>query len=224
MTPLPWSHSALEKFSTCPKQYHEVKVIKRIEEPMGEAAAYGNTVHKLMEDALNGTASLPPTHAYLQEYVDAILRRPGVMFVEKQMALNQQLEPVDFFCVDVWVRGKADVITVAGDTAHGVDWKTGKRKATKQMMLMALLIFYHFPEVEHVRTGFCWLKTSEMDKEEFLRREIPALWDLFIPELQQYQQAFATDTWQPRQNGLCAGWCPVTDCEYWRPKRVRTRP
>jgi hypothetical protein len=45
-----------------------------------------------------------------------------------------------------------------------------------------------------------------------------------MPDIKQYQQAFVQDVWQARQSGLCHGWCPVTTCEYWKPKRMRDRP
>jgi hypothetical protein len=41
-----------------------------------------------------------------------------------------------------------------------------------------------------------------------------------VPDLKQYATAFKTDVWQPRQSGLCNGWCPVTECEFWKPKRT----
>jgi hypothetical protein len=51
------------------------------------------------------------------------------------------------------------------------------------------------------------------------RDQIGAVWGEFLPNLKQYAQAFKEDIWQPRQSGLCGGYCPVTDCEFWRPKR-----
>ena len=54
-----------------------------------------------------------------------------------------------------------------------------------------------------------------------IRDQIDQLWAPFIGDLKQYMQAFREDIWQPRQSGLCNGWCPVTDCEFWKPKRNR---
>jgi hypothetical protein len=48
-----------------------------------------------------------------------------------------------------------------------------------------------------------------------------ALWSKFVPDLRQYMEAFKTETWQARPSGLCNGWCPVTECEHWKPKKVR---
>lgn len=224
MQPLPWSFSTLNRFVTCPRQYHAIHVVKRIKDVEGEAAKWGNAVHSAIEHTLKDEQPLPKEMEQFQDYVDSIRARPGKMLVENQLALNKQLQPTNFFAKDVWVRGKADVIHINGDVATGLDHKTGKRKASSQMVLMALLMFHHYPEVQKIKTAFCWLKTGEIDTDEYTRAEIDTMWQVFVKDLDQYRRAFHSDTWQPRQSGLCAGWCPVTDCEYWKPKRLRDRP
>jgi hypothetical protein len=232
--PKPWSFSALERFDTCPKQYHEIVVVKRIKDTEGAAAGYGNFVHEHAEGYLKQPGyQLPvsnpesmnafPVPAKYKDYFDALLKLPGEHHVEMKMALNKQLQPVEYYAKDVWVRGKGDFVAVDGVLARGVDHKTGKRKPSRQMVLMALLIFYHFPKVEEVRTAFFWLKTNERDTGKYRRADIPAMWNMFLTSLKQYKEAYARDIWQPRQSGLCAGWCPVTDCEFWKPKRPPRR-
>lgn len=228
MKPKAWSHSALSQFSNCPRQYHEIKVLKRVVEPQGEAMIWGNRVHEAMEMYLKanflspGFDGLSPEFEMYRGYLNAILKVPGDMYVEHEMSLDTNLNPCDKFAPDVFVRGICDVLHVDGVEARAMDHKTGKRKQdSKQMKLMALLIFAHFPAVQRVRVGFFWLKTGDRDTDRFLRADIPALWQEFLPELKQWKQAFATDTWQPRQSGLCHGWCPVTSCEFWRPKRAK---
>lgn len=235
MDPKPWSFSSLEKFVGCPKQYHEITVLRRVKDEEGAAAGYGNFVHEHGENYLKarGAYVLPPNPENMngfpalskyREYFDSILRLPGRMLVENKYALNRDLQPVDFFAPDVWVRGKADVTVIDGDVARGLDHKTGKRKpGSRQMVLMALLIFYHHPEVRTVKTAFFWMKTNEIDTGEYTHADIPAMWNMFVTDLAQYRDAFHGDVWQPRKNGLCHGWCPVHDCEFWQPKRVRTR-
>lgn len=221
LKPYPWSFSALDKFVTCPKAFYETRVAKRIIEPEGEAAKWGNLVHDSIEKDLKGEAPLPTELATYKPYVEAIRSRPGTMLVEQKLALNRQLQPVKFFAKDVWVRGKADVVHLHDDTAYGMDHKTGKKKFTRQMMLMALLLFHQFPQIQRVRTAFFWLKTADITKEQFARSEVPTMWGAFVDDLEQYKEAFHTNTWQPRPSGLCHGWCPVTDCEYWKPKRLK---
>lgn len=235
MTPKPWSFSVLDKFVTCPKKFYEMDVSKRISEPEGDGASYGNFVHDHSEAYLkaHGKYAFPPNppningHPPMERYrayFDAILRLPGTMYIEQKMALDIQLRPVTYFDPRVWVRGKADVITIDGTVARGLDHKTGKRKVgSRQMVLMALLIFHHHPEVQTVKTAFFWAKTNEIDKGEYQRADMVAMWNMFVTDLHQYREAFQKNVWQPRQNGLCHGWCPVTDCEFWKPKKVRVR-
>jgi len=222
MKPKPWSISTLDNFANCPKQYHEIKVLKSVQEVEGDAAKWGNRVHDAAEANLrDGTPLDPELHHYVP-YLESLKKLPGTPHVEKKLALTVSLQPCDFFSPHVWVRGKCDYLTIDGTLARGVDHKTGKRKPrSRQMVLMALLIFHHYPEVQTVRTAFFWLKTGEKDTGKYERADIPAMWNMFVVDLQQYKQAFATDTWQPRQSGLCYGWCPVTKCEFWKPKKVK---
>jgi len=233
MKPKAWSHSALSQFNNCPRQYHEVKVLKSVVEPQGEAMVWGNRVHETMEFYLKvdpvvrsevmiagGRVDLPPEFEVYRPYLDAILLIPGTMYVEHEMSLDTNLVPCEKFADNVFVRGIVDVLHVDGHIARAMDHKTGKRKQdSKQMKLMALLIFAHFPQVQEIKVGFFWLKTGDKDTEKFTRADIPAIWQEFLPEIAQWKKAFATDTWQPRQSGLCHGWCPVTSCEFWKPKR-----
>ena len=50
MKPFPWSHSTLNMFTTCPAQYHAVKVVKTAADAKGEEARYGDYVHKQFEE------------------------------------------------------------------------------------------------------------------------------------------------------------------------------
>jgi len=222
MKPLPWSISTLDKFVSCPAQYAEVKVYKRVKEVEGAAARWGNIVHDASEAFLKGEKELEPELRQYLPYLQSLQQLPGEMRVEQKMALDIDLKPVDFNAPDCWVRGKCDVLTIDGAVARGIDHKTGKRKSgSRQMILMALLIFYHYPEVMEIRTAFFWLKTNEKDTGVYRRGDIPAMWNMFVTDLAQYRDAFHTETWQPRQSGLCYGWCPVTTCAFWKPKREK---
>jgi hypothetical protein len=222
--PLPWSHSSLTSFVNCPKQYYEVKVIKRVKDVEGEAAQWGNRVHEAFELYLRDGVALDEELEQYRGYLDAIKSVRGELFVEQELALNTKLQPCDFYSSDTWVRGICDVLHIQEHRALAMDHKTGKRKAdSRQMKLMALLIFAHYPQVEEVKVGFFWLKTHEKDTDKFVRAQIPQLWLEFMPDLQQFRVAFENDVWQPRQSGLCYGWCPVTTCEFWKPKSTNRK-
>jgi hypothetical protein len=222
MTPKPWSHSALEDFKNCPRAFSEKRVFKSVVETKGEATIWGEVVHKHFEDRLVDGVVLPPELEMHEPFLARLQAMPGTMSVEQRIALNKLAQPCEFFADDVWFRGVIDVKIVDGTHALLIDHKTGKHH-TKfgQLKLFALHTFAAHPEVETVRCEYYWTQTMTKNGEGYARTDVPKLWNGFIPDLKQYAQAFKTDTWQPRQSGLCNGWCPVETCEFWRPKRKR---
>lgn len=222
MIPMPWSHSRLEDFKNCPRAFYEKQVAKSVVETKGEATIWGERVHKHFEEYLIDGIALPPELECHEGFLQRLMALPGSLGVEERIALNRAGQPCEFFADDVWFRGVIDVKIVNEKHALLVDHKTGKHH-TKfgQLKLFALHTFAMHPEVETIRCEYYWTQTMTKNGEGYDRADIPRLWRGFVPDLKQYAQAFKTDTWQPRQSGLCRGWCPVTDCEFWSPKRKR---
>lgn len=238
--PLPWSHSALGDFLNCPKQYFHKRVAKDVQDVQGEAALWGDQVHQFFEASilairgqqaeadviwntlrLQGMDPDASFKVYLP-YLEAVLAIPhDEILPERQYAIGKDLKPCDWFDSEVWCRGIIDVLLIKGNKAYALDWKTGKRKlGSKQLKLFALLVFLHHPEIDEVKTGFVWLKEGKSDYETFRRHEEAELWQAFIGDLARYNAAFKADMWTPRKSGLCRGWCPVTSCEFWEPKKL----
>jgi hypothetical protein len=226
--PLPWSFSALlSDFKNCPLAYYRKRIAKDVDDPPNAAGAYGDRAHKAFEaylNALKAGAPIPLDEEFEQykNYLDRIACTPGEMHVECKYAISRELQPCDFFEKGVvWARAIIDVLHLDGTTARAIDHKTGKRKPdTTQLKLSALFIFIHHPEIEVVKTAYFWLKENKLDKAVFHRSQEAELWASFVPDLLAYKRAFHTMTFKPKPSGLCNGWCPVTDCEYWKPKRV----
>lgn len=221
MNPKPWSHSSLSDFENCPKSYYHKRILKDVRDDKNDAALWGDYVHIEFEKVLTGKKpELPIDLAGYQEYIAAVRDLSGTMKVECKYAINTLLEPCDFFDESVWCRAILDVLKIDGDTARVLDHKTGKRKpGSRQLKLSALLVFLHHPEVEEVHTAFFWLKEKAFDSETFKRSDMDEMWKSFVPSLEMYMTAHQTETFQPRQSGLCNGWCPVKSCQYWREKR-----
>lgn len=225
--PLAWSYSALSDFVNCPRAYFEKKVAKSVQEAPSEQMIWGNKVHKHFENRMKHGTPLPDILSEHEPYMQELERigqsEPLVAkFTETKIGLNKALKPCGFFDRDVWWRGVIDYGMVGQKSARLVDYKTGKKKDDfKQLTIFALHTFIQYPHVEGVDVCFYWTKTKDESAKGFHRREMGDMWAEFIPDLKQYKEAFATDTWQPRQSGLCHGWCPVEDCEFWRPKKRR---
>jgi hypothetical protein len=86
---------------------------------------------------------------------------------------------------------------------------------------MTLWTFAAFSNIDLVNAQFYWTVDQSTTKKVWGRGEIDMLWGMFIGDLRQYAEAFKSDTWQARPSGLCHGWCPVTTCEHWKPKRSK---
>lgn len=224
MKPMPWSHSALSDFVNCPKAFHAKRVEKSVKEEQSDQIIWGNKVHKAFEDRVHHgrQTPLPDYLAEHEPFMQELESLAGTTYVERKIALDTRRQPCGFFDKNVWMRGVVDVTNVHQDGALLVDYKTGKPHSKfGQLKLFALHTFAEFPQVDFVTVKFYWTKTLSESEDTYTRDQIPALWNEFASDLKQYVEAFKTNTWQPRPSGLCNGWCPVTNCEHWRPKRRR---
>lgn len=219
---MPLSFSRLSTFEQCPAQFDYLYVSKRVQSTTNEAADYGDRVHKKLE-AYGRLASdeeriVMRAEAALEEkstldqwggIVDKILSRPGQKYFEYQMAVNRQLQPVDWFAKDVWIRSIADVLIVDGDTAYCLDYKTGKVKDNPtQLQLFAAMVMWLFPQVNTVKTSFIWLKFNETTNAKYERRFLDALWRALEPRFDKVQEVINLGVFDTKPSGLCP-WCPA---------------
>jgi hypothetical protein len=220
MKPLPWSYTALDDFDNCPRAYHAKKVEKRFKEEDSPQLIWGRKVHEAFEFRIRDDKKLPKELLHHEPLMEWIMSRPGDIYTERKIAMDTQQRACGFFDKRVWMRGVIDLTVVETEKALILDYKTGKKHSKfKQLKLFALYTFAEYPSVNRVKAQYYWTETGDYTGEVYARHQIKELWNEFVPSLRQYVEAFKTDTWQPRQSGLCNGWCPVTDCEFWKPKR-----
>ena len=50
MADFTWSYSSLKQYQNCPRQYHEIKVLKNYTIKETEQMRYGTEVHKALEE------------------------------------------------------------------------------------------------------------------------------------------------------------------------------
>jgi RecB family exonuclease len=133
------------------------------------------------------------------------------------MALNEDLNPCSFGGEEYWVRGIVDLLIVNGDTAHIVDYKTGSAKYpdVKQLRLMSLMTYAHFPQVNNIKAGLLFVAHNTFIDEEYKREQVSSMWENFIPELERLRLSHEHDKWPENPTPLC-GWCPVTTCQFQR--------
>ncbi len=217
-----WSYSSIELFKQCPHKYYRLRVKKDIVEPESEAMRYGTEVHKAAEDFIKSDVPIPDKYAFIRGPLNTLKEKEGEKLCEYRMGLTYKMQPCDFFAKDVWWRGIADLIVLQPDRAWVVDYKTGKSSKyadTKQLELMALSIFKHFPQVKKVKAGLLFVVANDFVKADFHVRDEFVMWRPWFEDTERLEKAFELDVWNPRPNFTCKGWCPVTDCTHWEPKR-----
>lgn len=209
----PWTASSIEAFTTCPHKYYRLRVARDVKDlPRGEAALWGDRVHKIFENAINWGAPLPDDCKQWNKLVEQIKAIPGEKMPEKRFSIDKNFQECKWG--DAWARGAADLVVLHGKTAVIFDYKTGKQKPSDQLSLYAGFAFAYWPHLEKVHTIFVWLKDKELVRDVFTREDIPNIWNTWVPLVNRLERCYDADDWPARPSGLCKNWCPVTDCKY----------
>jgi ATP-dependent exoDNAse (exonuclease V) beta subunit len=159
-----WSFSSLKDYINCPKQYQEVKVLKNYQKEMTQQILYGNQVHKALENYIKDGEPLAENYQRFAPLMDSLKEIPGEFHPELRMALNFDKKACKWSAEDCWVRGIVDFLVVDGEDAFIVDYKTGSNKYAdpKQLKLMALMVFEHFPQVNNVKAGLMFVMNNSL--------------------------------------------------------------
>ena len=210
-----WSFSSLKDFMNCPKQYHEVKVKQNFVKKVTEQMLYGTEVHKALEDYVRDGTPLAKNYQRFQSMLDVLRATPGQHYPEHKMALSAEKTPCDFDSADYWVRGIVDLLVVDNDQAYIIDYKTGSNKYPdpKQLQLMALMAFEHFPQLQQIHAGLLFVAHNHFVTSEYSRDNIALYWEDFYWNLERLRLSHENDSWQANPTPLC-GWCPVKTCQF----------
>jgi RecB family exonuclease len=215
--PVTFSHSSLKQYELCPRQYHEVKVLKNFPFTDTQATLYGKELHSAAEHYIKDDTPLPPQFEFIKEMLDALKAKPGRKLCEHEMGVTADLQPCGFMDKDVWVRGIADLLIIDDEnlTARVVDYKTGNNKYPdrEQLRLMALMVFVHFPHIRKVSGGLLFVVKNDLVKASFLRGEAEEYWWDYRERVARIEKAHETGVWNPKPTPLC-GWCVVKTCEH----------
>lgn len=211
------SYSSMKQFENCPKRYFHQRIEKSVKDEGGEAAIYGEQVHKALEDYVRDKTPLPAPLKKHQVVCDTVLASSNGAEItpEIEMTLNENLQPTGWWDKDAWIRSKLDVLAMKGNKAVVLDWKTGKRRPDPfQLELFSLQVFAHYEEVEKVYSSFVWLPDQKTDMVIHYRDEAARLWEETMVKIKRIEDAQATGNWPARPSGLC-NWCPCKSfCEF----------
>lgn len=231
MTPNPWSPSGLNEIETCPKSFHEQRVLRSVQGSRTEHNDWGDKVHLAFEAFFDSKGTeLPGYLSIHRDYLAKLYDKPGIFWTEQKVAFDKQAKPCSWEArkEDIWGRFKIDFIKVDMEPDLGEkpiatikDWKTGKKKDDfTQLIIYALWAFAAHPGLELCDVAFYWTQTQTETRKVYGVAEVPALWAFLIPKLVNWRDRFRNELWTPKPSGLCNGWCPVTTCEHWKPKRL----
>jgi RecB family exonuclease len=215
MANITWSYSSLSLYQQCPKKYYHLKVLKDIKEPLSEAITFGNTIHKIAEQYVSNNTPIPEPFKEIEPALESIRNMEGKKLCENKLGLTADLEPCGFFDKKVWWRGIADIIILQGDRALTIDYKTGKKSQyadLKQLEVLSLAIFKHFPEIKKVKAGLMFLFAGDFIKADYLSDNQDEAWGPWISDVGQLQSSVEHNVWNAKPNFTCRGWCPVTSC------------
>jgi hypothetical protein len=178
---------------------------------------YGTEVHKALEDYVKDGKELALNYLRFKGAVDELIAIPGDKYPEYEMALFKDKTPCAFDDPTRWVRGIVDLLIVDGDYAFIVDYKTGSNRYPdpKQLRLMSLMTFAHFPQVNKIKAGLLFVMHNTFITEEYKREDIEKSWGKFEGPLTRLDKAFETNVWPCNPTPLC-GYCPVKTCDYHR--------
>lgn len=212
-----WSYSSLGLFQQCPHKYYRLRVRKDVIDPPNDATNYGKEVHKAAEDFIKSGTPIPEKFSFLVPVMEKMVSYEGNKYPEYKMGLTRNLEPCGFFDRNVWWRGVADLLIINNDFARCVDYKTSKSSKfadTKQLEILSLAVFKHFPRVKRVKGGLLFVVANALVASEFEADKSDTYWQRWLVGASQLEKAYEVNVWNPRPNFTCKKWCPVKDCTH----------
>ena len=215
MSKVVWSYSSLDLFKLCPHKYYRLRVKKDVVEPPQEHLYYGNEAHRAAEHYIKEGTPIPQKFAFMQEPLERLRDMDGEKLCEYRMGLTRDLQACKFGAKEVWWRGIADLIVLRSDKAYVIDYKTSKSSKyadTKQLEILSLALFKHFPRVRKVKAGLLFVVANDFVTTEFEQDSAGVYWGKWIEDVNRLEKAVELDVWNPRPNFTCGQWCAVKDC------------
>lgn len=212
-----WSPSAVSDYINCPRQYaarRYYETLPYVETPQMKA---GNIEHKHLELRLKNKTPLPEGFTRGEKYCQSFENSGGVIIAEQELAIDRDLRFVSWFSKQAWGRCKIDVSLIFPKRLHFYDWKVGRIKEDLlQLKINSCFMALKHQEAEEFITRYIWLAYDSVTPFDgnFKKSDIPNLWEEVLSWVSRMEQAWATETFEPKPSGLCRSYCAVTSCEY----------
>ena len=214
---LSWSWSRYSAFTTCPRQlWHQVAPkghVDRVEFEPTKQILDGREIDEALSARLGKKVPLPAKFQPYEPMCQLIDAAPGSKHVQMQLALDQTLKPCGYRDWDrAYVRVIYDLSIIDRTHAFLWDFKNGKISTSEgQNCLFSATAFHVLPEVETIDTAYIWLQYGVVSPKTYRRRELPDMWQEFIPTVERMQVAHKNGYWpaEPQKFGksFACRWC-----------------
>ncbi len=215
--PFVGTFTMLSSYKNCPHQMYR-RYIKK-DQPYVETPEmkWGNDVHSAFEYRVGYGKPLPEN--MMQWEVFAKPFDGHKVAVEQKLGISSQGRQTGFWDKDVWFRGKADAAIISSETAYLADWKTGKSAYEDPFELEtnAVLLHAKFPHLKKIVGSYVWLKENRVSQIYDLS-DTRQTWGAICKLMAEILAKRDTGDFEAVRSGLC-GWCSVSDCEHWRPRK-----
>ena len=216
------SHSAIEMYENCPKNYNHSYNLRDIPKVELESSKWGKRVHDQIMGVVKRSAKFGFRPEFIngdleqyRQWIEIVCRLPGKIFVEEQFGIDAECEPSPFFDLKTVFRMVADVVVVdhLNKFVCVIDWKTGKRRETfSQLDRYAMVLSRYYPGYQ-VAGIFIWLKDGSKTSKIYNGDEILAI---LQEEAALRERVVHATQFPPKPSPLC-GWCSVNyagKCEF----------
>ena len=195
------SYTSLSLFQTCPWQYYHKYRLRDLPESTGPALQRGQKVHEELEIAVKDKK--PLHNIWLPEGLLEKLQTNGARS-ELSLAVNREMNRVDFWDEKAIIRGKLDIVYVEGNKIYVIDWKTGQLRVNDlQAEIAHLLLTRGFPK----EINFEWVFVDQA-------QTVPKVFDqkASVSALRLFKAAEDEKDFPPKKCWMCDRFCLVPEC------------
>ena len=120
----------------------------------------------------------------------------------------------------MWWRGVIDLLVLDKEqkVATIVDYKTGKNSRyadMRQLALMSVAIFKHFPEVEKIKSALVFLVSKEVLRSDYKIEKVEDMFKEWSTLVNRMDHAYESEVFNASPNFACKSFCPVQQCAHW---------
>lgn len=209
-----FSPTQVSTYDLCPRQYQAKYITKEVRYVQNKYAAFGDMVHKQIEDFLNDGTPMDRSLSALGEVLSK--HTDKLVCAEIALGRNDKGESVPQYDKTAWINSKIDAVYTNADKSviMGLDWKSGKAKEAKIQsdMNAAVLTARYKDTAKKIIMVFVHLYHDKVYVTEYDATQ------LAIPhtfgKILNLEQAIRNNDFPPKPNGLCKSWCDVMKCPH----------